>query len=150
MALPIGLGLGLMGGSLLGKLYSQFNPTARKYKKLQDRHEKARAQAALEDVQAQEEEMREEHPREQALMRQSLAARRFGKSRDPMDIGNQQIGRLTRAQARQAAALGRSKADAQRGLSLIKQRRKYEKRMMPLNILGMAQESFGQMGSFFK
>lgn len=141
--------LGAMaGGSFLSNLYQQFNPTARRYKRDQDALEKYRANAALENVLRQEEQAGEDQPYEQAQLRQGLAARRFGKSKDPMDIGNQAIGRLTRSQARQMAAIKSAKGEAYRGLSLIRQKRKYEKRMMPFQLLGMAQNSFSNLAPF--
>lgn len=147
--MPLGLGLGLMGGSLLGQLFSRYSSTGRKYKRAQDAAEKARAQAALADVQAQEQQMLEDQPYEQAMTRQGFAARRFGKSSDPMDIANQGMRRLTNSQARQLAAVRRNKGLAHRGLSLIKQRRKYEKRMMPWEILGSMQSSLAGAAPFF-
>lgn len=146
MLLPL-LG-GLMGGSLLLNLWNKFNPSARKLQAEQEAAQKYRSQAALADVEDEYRWNRDvENPRQRAMLRQTNAARGFGKSKDKMDIGNQQMSYLTRAQAREMAALRRNREMARRGLSVIRRQSAYNRRMMPVGIasdvLGAANQAAG-------
>lgn len=132
------------GASLLGSLWGRFNPTVRKLKKMEHNYEKARQYAALAGIKDEQRFRKEEDPRERALLKQSLFGRGLGKS----SIYDQDMARLTKAQARQRAALKRQKGIVYGGLSLIRQRRKYERRMLPMQIWGDIQGAASSAAPF--
>lgn len=111
-----------------------FTKSARKYNKAAYRYEKARGQAALNQVNRAIESREQENPREQAMLKQSMFARGLGKS----TIAAQDTARLTANQARAMAALQEQRGLAERGLSLIRKRRKLGRRMAPFEMLDAA------------
>lgn len=129
---------------LLFDLYNQYNPARRRYQKAEYSLEKARAQAALDQTNREIGFRQLEDPREQAEMRQSLAARGLGKS----SIADQNKGRLTDMQARRMAALGDQRNLQERGLSLIRKQRRLNRRQQWFDIAGSfikTGEQAGQM-----
>ena len=115
----------------------------RRQAKMASGYEKARAQAALDQTNSEIGFRGLEDPREQAQMRQELAARGLGKS----SISDQNRARLTDIQARRMAALGRQKAIEEHGLSLIRKRRKYARRIFPLQLLSQSIEAGKEIAS---
>ena len=109
----------------------------RRQAKMASGYEKARAQAALDQTNDEIGFRGLEDPREQAQMRQELAARGLGRS----SIADQNRARLTDIQARRMAALNRQKGIEEHGLSLIKRRRKHARRIFPLQLLSQAVEA---------
>lgn len=128
--------------ALLFDLYNQFNPARRRYQKAEYGLEKARAHAALDQTNREIGFRQLEDPREQAEMRQSLAARGLGKS----SIADQNKGRLTDMQARRMAALGDQRNLQERGLSLIRKQRRLNRRQQWFDIAGMFVKTGEQAG----
>ena len=102
----------------------------RRQEKMASGLEKYRAKAALAGIQSEREFRALEDPREQAELRQSLAGRGLSKS----SIATQNTARLTDIQARRNAALAMQHESARRGLSLIRKRRKFARRMFPIDL----------------
>ena len=129
-----------MGNTLLFDLYSMFNPTQRRLDRKGYSAEKARAQAALDEIESEQGFRQLEDPREQKELKQSLFGRGLGKS----SIATQNTARLSDIQARRRASLGRQRDLALRGLDLIRYRRKAARRLLPLQIYGMVENKFGE------
>ena len=125
------------------ELWKGYNPGAIRLRRQQYGLEKARAHAALEGTQSDIAFRGTEDPREQAALRQSLAGRGLGKS----SIAQQDTARLSDMQARRMAALQSQQGIQERGLSLIRRTRKYQRRMMPFDIFGLVSQQAEQVGS---
>ena len=97
-------------------------------------YEKARAKAALADIEREQGFRKLEDPREQAMLRQSMFGRGLGKS----SIATQEGARLTDIQARRNAALASQRELARSGLSLIRKQRKFARRIQWLPVLAQA------------
>ena len=134
MSLPLILG----GVSLAAQIMSKYSPAAMKLQKRQSSLERAQAAANLMDLDSEIEFRQTEDPREQSLLKQSMFGRGLGKS----TINDQARARLTDIQARRMAALQRNREISRQGLSLIRKMRKYRRRMIPLDILGMGAQTF--------
>lgn len=135
--MALGTSLLSVVGSLLG----------RRQDKMSSSFDKWRAQAALENADSEIGFRQLEDPREQSLLKQSMFGRGLGKS----TINDQAKARLTDIQARRMAALSRQREEARRGLSLIRKRRKFSRRMFPFNmfqtIVGGIEETAGLASS---
>lgn len=118
----------MAAGPALFQIMGQF--FQKRQDSLTSSYEKARAHAALANIQDQIAFRREESPRERALLNQSLFSRGLGNS----SIADQDKSRLRRAQRRQLASLRRDEDMANRGLSLIRKQRAFSRRMFPFGI----------------
>ena len=120
-----------MGLSL--DLYNQFNPARRRYQHQEFSNEQARAQAALNATRSEIGFRQLEDPREQAQLRQDLAARGLGNS----SISAQNTARQQDIQARRMAALRSQEDLGNRGLSLLHKQRRLNRRQQWFDIATM-------------
>lgn len=116
---------------ILGRLVSTFHPARRRLERQQFRLERARARAALANIQGEIAFREKENPREMAALRQSMFGRGLGRS----TIASQEQERLAGIHARRMAALLESQAIAERGLRLLRRRRRFQRIMEPFSYL---------------
>ena len=137
-------GEGLMAGAGLAYgLLSKYNPAKLRLDRRRERLEKAQLAESYRGAQSDREFRQLEDPREQAELKQSLFGRGLGKS----SIAQRDTARLSDIQSRRMAALQAREEISRKGLSLFRKQRKFNKRMIPLDILGMMISSGNQATS---
>lgn len=134
----IGGGVAGGGANLITGLYSEFNPTTRKYGKLKNSYNRQMAQAALENAILQKEQYMDQSARNEQELQQSLYGRGLGKS----SIATEDTDFFNRAKSRAIAQMDANISGAQARKRLVD----YEIRANRLNtymgyvnsLLGMA------------
>lgn len=108
------------------KFFLARRPTFKRLKRLEAERESLAAHGALRGIEEEQAFRETEDPREQAALRASMFARGLGKS----TIASQEQARLTAIQQRRRAHLARQQEIAQKGIHILRARRKMAKRMV--------------------
>jgi hypothetical protein len=144
MVIPLGFGVGMAGASLAANLFSKFNSTARRGARGARGLEKARAKAALDSMIGERDRQELSHPREMGILKGSLAGRGLRRNKKQKgDIWKQETDFLKSSHNRERAAIEQQIAIGGKSMSLLHNRNKLRRRMLPLEIWGDIQSAAG-------